>query len=285
MLFGGVCMPFSGVKRKARRLGRRFHSWAKVAELTLSGNRVERVSNLKNTNRPVMLIYGFGATRRTLSIIERRLQKDGYHIFSLNLGGILGTFNTESIEDLGRLIEEKVEAMYKKYNFRGRLTIIGHSKGGLIGHYYIKMLSGDKRVKKLITLGTPHNGNPWALLASMTPAALLLKSVRQMSPTSKLIKALKDKPFPKALRVFSIYSKADTVCPYPVSVLDPANNVTNVEIPNVSHSELLIKKSVYYAVRHALRDEMPTSWEKAAEKDYKDLKEKKETKRFKLIKK
>lgn len=272
------------VKRKLRRLSRRAKNWSTIVGLTLAGNEIEKASRLKNTNRPVMLIYGFGATRRTLAILEQRLRKDGYPIFSINLGGFFGTFNTRSIEELANYIDTKVEKMYKKHRFRGRLTIVGHSKGGLIGHYYIKKQKGKTRIKKLITLGTPHNGTPWALIAALTPLRWVLKSLKQMSPYSDFIKTLKETPFPKSIKVYSIYSKDDTVCPFPMSVLDESKNVKNIEVFGVSHSELLIKKTVYYALRHALKDQVPASWEEVSRKNYKEHLENKKS-RFGLIKK
>lgn len=261
-------MPLSPVKRILRRWARRAESWATVASLTLAGNVVERESNLKNALRPVMLIYGFGATRRTLAILEQRLRNDGFTIFSVNLGGFFGTFNTRSIEELALYIDAKIERLYEKFQFRGRLTIVGHSKGGLIGHYYVKNLRGATRVKTLVTLGTPHNGTPLAFFAALTPLRWVLSSLKQMSPYSDLVRELKNTPFPKKVSVYSIYSKDDTVCPFPMSVLDEAKNVHNVEIPGVTHSELLIKKSIYYALRHAIRGEMPESWEQASRENY-----------------
>lgn len=275
-------MPISKLKRKARRLSRRARSWSTIVKLTLSGNKVEKNSKLKNCRNPVLMIYGFGATRRTLTILEKRLKQDGYTIFSLNLGGFFGTFNTDSIEETARMIDTKIERLYKKYKIRGRLSIVGHSKGGLIGQYYVKFLSGTKRVRTFITLGTPHNGNPWALIAAFSPAGLLLKSLRQMTPMSGFIKRLKKEPFPKGIKVFSIYSKDDTICPFPSAVLDEAENINNIEIYGASHSELLIKKSVYNAIKHALRDEMPESWADVSRKNYQDHVEKKG--KFRLIK-
>lgn len=263
-------MPISHIKRRVRRASLRLKNWLTIAELTLGGNTVERTSNLKNSNRPVMLLYGFGATRRTLSILEKRLQQDGYPIFSVNLGGLFNTFNTDSIEELAHFVEKKVERLYRKYKFRGRLSIIAHSKGGLISQYYVKKLSGSKRVKKLITLGTPHNGSVWALLMSITPVALVMKSIRQMTPRSELISTLRRIPFPRGVKVYSIYSKDDTVAPFPSSVLDEASNVKNIEVPGASHAELLIKKNVYSAIRHALRNEIPSSWEEAGHRDYEE---------------
>lgn len=240
---------------------RRGKSWGTIVALTLRGNRIERKANLKHCKNPVLLLYGFGATRRTFSILERRLYNDGYTVFSINLGGMFGTFNTHAIQDLAAYVDEKIERLYKKYGFRGKLSIISHSKGGLIGTYYVKRLGGDRRVKLLITLGTPHNGNPWAMLALFSPAALIFKSIRQMTPMSDFLKRLKTGPFPKRVKLYSIYSKDDRVSPYPCSVVDEAPNAKNLELEGVSHSEFLIKKNVYNLIKHALNDEMPASLE------------------------
>lgn len=271
-------MSLDDIKRKLKRVRTRTRSWSKIAKLTLSGNKIEKTTDLKNCRNPILMVYGFGATRRTLSILENRLRQDGYTIFSLNLGGFFGTFNTQSIEDSAHYIQNKIEKLYEKHDIRGKLSIVGHSKGGLIGQYYIKILSGTKRVKTLITLGTPHNGTPWCLVASFTPIPWLCKSLKQMAPTSSFIQKIKEIPFPKKVKVYSIYSKDDIVCPFPVSVLDETENVKNIEIPGCSHSELLIKKSVYNAIKHGLRHEMPESWTETSQQNYKDHMEQKKTK-------
>lgn len=254
-------MPVQKLRRSARSIARRIKSWGTIAALTLSGNRIERKADLHKSKNPVLLIYGFGATRRTFSILEKRLYNGGYTVFSINLGGTLGTFNTNPIEELASHIDQKIERLYQKYQFRGKINILAHSKGGLIGHYYIKRLGGDRRVKMLITMGTPHNGSPWALLASFTPAAFMSKSIRQMTPMSNFIRRLKQGPFPKKVKLYSIYSKDDRICVYPGGVLEEAANVKNLEIDGVSHSEFLIKKSVYHVIEHALKDNMPASLE------------------------
>src|SRR3990167_9202224 len=143
-------MTVSGIRRVAWRMARRTKSWGTVVALTLGGNRIERKANLYRSKSPVLLLYGFGATRRTFSILEKRLYNDGCTVFSINLGGLFDTFNTEAIESLASHVDQKIERLYKKYQFRGKLSIISHSKGGLIGRYYIKRLGGDQRVKLLI---------------------------------------------------------------------------------------------------------------------------------------
>ena len=223
--------------------------------LTLEGNKVEKLTDFKKSKHPVLLLYGFGATRRTFAILEQRLRRDGFSVFSLNLGGFLDTFNTRCIEELAEHVDEKIERLFKRYKLK-KISVIGHSEGGLIGRYYVKRLGGSKRVHTLITLGTPHNGNPWALLGLATPLVLLSKSIRQMFPMSPFIRALKQGSFPKNVRFVSIYSRDDRVCFYKSAMLDiPAKspNLKNVEISGMNHIDLVIRKAAYNVIRRELR--------------------------------
>lgn len=216
------------------------------------GNEVVRSTDFTRGARPVLLLPGFMATRRGLTVLERRLRRDGYCVFSLNLGGLLGTFNTRSIEETGLLVREKVERLYRKYDL-GPLTIIGHSKGGLIGRYYIKRLGGHERCAALITMGTPHHGTPTAYVgAALT--GLFAPSIWQLMPMSPFIRRLKEGPFPSHVQFASIYSKADQVAPFPVGIIeaDDHENLVNIEVPNVAHHEFLTRKKVYDIVRQQL---------------------------------
>src|SRR3989338_9456197 len=226
-------MPWKWLKRSARRVHRDLTSTTSFVRMTLEGNKVERITDFTRCDHHVLLLYGFGATRRSFSILERRLRKDGFRVFSINLGGILDTFNTRCIEDLAEFVKNKIDRICDRYTL-GKISIIGHSKGGLIGRYYVKRLKGYKRVKNLITLGTPHNGNPWALLGAFSPLGLFSRSVWQMVPMSPFIRRLKQGPFPKEVRFVSIYSKNDKVCFYTSAILDvngTEGNIKNIELP------------------------------------------------------
>lgn len=45
------------------------------------------------------------------------------------------------------------------------ITIVAHSMGGLISRHYIEELGGNRVVRNLVTVGTPHDGAPEALRA------------------------------------------------------------------------------------------------------------------------
>lgn len=242
-----------------RHLKRDLLNTLTYVKLTLEGNQVERQTDFQSCEHPVLLLYGFGATRRTFRILEERLRRDGFCVFSLNLGGILDTFNTRCIEELSALIDEKIERLCQRYDLK-RISIIGHSKGGLIGRYYVKKLGGWRRVDTLITLGTAHSGNPWAFVGLASPLILLSKSIRQMFPMSPFIRRLKAGRFPSSTRMISIYSRGDRVCFYKSAMLDippNASHLKNIEVMNMTHADLVMRKSAYNVIKRELlaRDE------------------------------
>ena len=242
------------VKRYAKRTKRDLNNTLTYVRLALKGNKVERLTDFTRSEHPVLLLYGYGATRRVFSILEHRLRKDGFGVFSFNLGGAFSTFNTHCIEEKAQLVHEKVERLCKRYNLK-KISIIGHSKGGLIGRYYIKRLGGAKRVRALVTLGTPHGGNPWALVGLFSPLALVSKSIWQMYPMSPFIRRLQKGAWPKHVRFVSIYSKEDRVCFYKSSILDipeGARSMKNVLVPGLTHSDYLIRRAAYNIIKKEL---------------------------------
>ena len=235
-----------------RRLRRDVKDLAGYLNFDRRGNEIVRRADFTRCPRPVLLLYGFLGTRRSCEVLEHRLRRDGYCVWSINLGGLFDLFNTKGIEECAEKVREKVERLYSRYDL-GPLSIIGHSKGGLIGRYYVKRLGGDRRVKNLITLGTPHNGTPAAYLGCAT-VGLVAKSVWQMTPMSPFIRRLKMGAFPGSVRFVSIYSKTDGASPFPSCILENygQGNLFNVEVPAVTHRQLLSKRTVYAVIRREL---------------------------------
>jgi triacylglycerol lipase len=224
-----------------RRLQAETRDLLRYVDVRGVGNEVVRATDFNRCARPVLLLPGFMATRRGLTVLERRLRRDGYCVFSLNLGGFLGTFNTRSIERL-----------YQKHDL-GPLSIIGHSKGGLIGRYYVKRLGGHERTCALVTLGTPHHGTPTAYVgAALT--GLFAPSIWQLMPMSPFIRRLKQGAFPPHVQFASIFSKADTIAPFPAPMIedDGKENLVNIEVPDIAHHHFLTRKRVYDVVRTQL---------------------------------
>jgi triacylglycerol esterase/lipase EstA (alpha/beta hydrolase family) len=214
---------------------------------------VPRLTDFGRCQRPVLLLHGFFATRRTLEVLERRLRRDGYCVFSLNLGGLARTLNTRGIDDCAEYVRAKVERLYERNPALGPLTIIGHSKGGLIAAWYVKKLGGWRRTRTVITLGTPHHGTRAAYAA--LPLGLLARSIWQMAPTSRFLRELQRGSWPAGVRLVSLYSREDKVSRYPSPLVETfgAPYLRNVEVQARGHREFLYKKRVYDVLLAELR--------------------------------
>lgn len=224
-------------------------------DMASQGNIIEHQTDFsKKSLRPVLLIHGFITTRKSVSILEQRLRNDGFDVFSLNLGGFMGRINTRGIAELALIVKNKMDSLSQRFNI-GKVAIIGHSKGGLIGRYYISFLGGDKHVRTLITLGAPHRGSKWAILAAMTVVGLISKSVWQMMPASKLMRKLAKTPIPENIYTVSICSHGDgVVAPERARLEIPpgATHIKNIELIGYSHTDYLIKRGVYEVIKSSL---------------------------------
>ena len=124
------------------------------------------------------------------------------------------------------------------------MTLIGHSLGGLVIRYYARHFPSP-RVRRLLTLGTPHRGT--ILARRWLPA---------LAPGSKLLVALNaaDRP-PQQFDVITIYSSFDAL------ILPPANavydNAFNIQLNNVGHNALLTSKRVYGLIAENLAAPLP----------------------------
>lgn len=223
-------------------------------EFDRTTNKIVRRTDFTNCPRPVLMLYGFLATRQSFEILEHRLRRDQFCVWSMNLGGWQDAFNTDAIDVLAEKVRDKIERLYQRFPQMGPLSIIGHSKGGLIGSYYVKRLGGDRRVKNLITLGTPHNGSPSAYFG-IAAYGLISRSIWQLTPMSPFIRRLKSGAFPREVGLTSIFSKADKVNAFPSCILEDAGvvpNLRNIEVAEVNHRELLTSRTVYQVVRREL---------------------------------
>jgi triacylglycerol esterase/lipase EstA (alpha/beta hydrolase family) len=212
-----------------------------------------RAADFDRAERPVLLLNGFMATRRAVEVLERRLRRDGYTVFSFNLGAVQQVIR-RGIDDLADHVRTKVERLYERHPGMGPLTIIGHSQGGLVGAWYVKKLGGWRRVRALVTMGTPHRGAPAALAA--LPLGLLAPAVVQMAPRSRFLRRLASGDWPAGVRLTSIWSRQDLLAPYPSAVVETCGlpQVRNVEVRVDGHRDFLFRRGIYQTVLEDLRD-------------------------------
>ncbi|MGW1881070.1 esterase/lipase family protein [Streptomyces sp. NPDC001970] len=199
---------------------------------------------LPTTQRPpVVLLHGFIDNRSVFVLLRRSLARNGWrHVESLNYSPLTCDIRTAA-ELLGRHIEE----ICARTGHR-EVDIVGHSLGGLIGRYYVQRLGGDRRVRTLVTLGTPHSGTSVAPLASAHPI------VRQMRPGSAVLEELR-LPAPGCrTRFVSFWSDLDQLMvPLEGACLDhPDLIVRNVRVSGIGHLALPVHPTIAASIREAI---------------------------------
>jgi pimeloyl-ACP methyl ester carboxylesterase len=73
--------------------------------------------------------------------------------------------NRRSAAQLGAVIDQ--------WNVSAPITIIAHSMGCLIARYYVERLGGKRRIERVVLLGGPHSGTPYAFAALLSGPNLL----------------------------------------------------------------------------------------------------------------
>jgi triacylglycerol lipase len=117
---------------------------------------------------PVVLVHGmFGFDRvgmlglrlHYFRGIERHLEKLGCQVH------VVAVPPMASVPARANVLVEKIEALH-----HDKVDVIAHSLGGLDTRYALAKLGLAKRVRSLVTIGTPHRGTP---IASLGPVLLL----------------------------------------------------------------------------------------------------------------
>jgi len=191
----------------------------------------------------MLLVHGFLATPRVVGRLASGLSRLGYCPHGVDLGGLFGRFNARPVEELAGVLADRVEQLARDHRCE-RIDLVGHSEGGLIGRYYIQKLDGARRVRHLVTLGTPHRGPPLAYSGNLLRP--VVASPRQMAPGSPLLRDLADDSFPASVRLTSIYSPRDAICPPLSCRLETrgAPHLKNVEVMRGGHLDLLFSVGI-----------------------------------------
>lgn len=147
---------------------------------------------------PILLVHGIIDNHSIFALMERALRRRGFSDLSWFDYGLLTRDVRAAAVDFGAAVEKL--AARSGYE---QVHVIGHSLGGLIARYYVQRLGGHRRIRTLVTLGTPHAGTELARMGQLMPI------VRQLRPTSDLIAELAE-PAPEVpTRFVAFYSDLD----------------------------------------------------------------------------
>ena len=184
--------------------------------------------------RTLVFVHGLATNRSGFLLLQTALRLAGHHrqvAVSLRRNGSIEALAIELKREIGRRVGG------------GRVDLIAHSMGGLVARFYLQQLGGERRVDRLITLGTPHQGTH---AANFLPSPL----VRQLLPGGPFIRHLNALPPPERTRVTSIVAGRDLLVQPVEAAACPFGEIRRLE--DLGHLELLFRPEVFAAVATAL---------------------------------
>ena len=201
-----------------------FHQWVMPEQLT------HEISPTHPT--PILLVHGYLSNRGIFWQLRKRLFAAGLGpIYALNLEPLMG-----SIDNMVPALAEHIEKICRETN-AAQITVVAHSMGGLVTRRYMSLqASRALRIKRFITLGSPHHGTEMARFSVGKCVAEMCTASAWLSTLESAEAAIEKPP------TLSIYTlNDDLVYPPESSKLDWAENVP---MAAVGHVSLLFSKPV-----------------------------------------
>jgi triacylglycerol lipase len=189
--------------------------------------------------RPVVLVHGtFGDRRHLLEPLSTALLGQGYCVFSLDYGNRA----TQDISTSARTLKQFTTAVLAATGAR-KVSMVGHSQGGMMPRYYVKFLGGAKKVDDLVGL-VPSNhgtddtgpGNPLTqgLFGAACPAC-----VQQTAGSPFLTRLNAGDETPGHVSYTQITTRYDeVVTPYLSAYLAPGRKTTNITLQDLCPYDL-----------------------------------------------
>jgi len=103
---------------------------------------------------PVVLVHGtFERMAQNWKLISPLLKKKGYCVFALDYG-------TNGLGRIGRSAQELDVFVNRVLSYTGaeKVSLVGHSQGGMMPRYWIKYLGGKSQVEDLVGLAPSNYG-------------------------------------------------------------------------------------------------------------------------------
>jgi triacylglycerol lipase len=171
-----------------------------------------------------VLVHGTFATT-SWQLIGPALARRGYCVFTFDYGN-LGTGEIgRSAHELAAFVDRLLARTHAR-----KVSIVGHSEGGMMPRYYIRFLGGAAKVRDLIALSPSNHGteNPFVLEGAAMGCAAC---AQQMALGSYFLDRLNSGDEAPPPVEYTVIQTADdeVVIPYTSAFLHgPAARVTNV---------------------------------------------------------
>jgi len=187
---------------------------------------------------PVLLVHGINDTGAVFDKMAFYLRQQGLSVYTVDLVPNNGS------GVLDKLAQQVANYVNDTFAVEQSLDIVGFSMGGIVSRYYIQRLGGINRVRRLITISSPHKG-------TIVAYGSWLAGALQMRPHSDFINDLNsDVEMLNQLNFTSIWT------PYDLMILPATSSQLGIGkeiiLPVVLHPLMLTDTRVLTKVVEAL---------------------------------
>jgi triacylglycerol lipase len=183
---------------------------------------------------PIVLVYGtFAAT--DWQLVGPSLADRGYCVFTFSYGNL----GTGEIGKSAQQLDSFVNRLLARTRAR-KVSIVGHSEGGLMPRYYVRFLGGAAKVDDLVGLAPSNHGtqSPLGLEGAALGCTACAQQLAYGSSFLDRLNAGDETPGPVDYTVVET-AYDQVVLPYTSAFLNgPAARVTNVALQDRCGSDL-----------------------------------------------
>lgn len=190
---------------------------------------------------PVIIVHGtFGDQKSLLDKLSGAMVDRGFCVYSLDYGNR----GTRAIEDSAAELKTFVGQVLDATG-AAKVSMVGHSQGGLMPRYYIKFLGGDQVVDDLVGLAPSNHGttasgphdNP--LTGSEAQVVFCQACIQQEAGSEFLTNLNAGDETPGLVSYTQVTTRYDTVVvPHTSGYLEPGERTTNVTIQDKCPGDL-----------------------------------------------
>jgi triacylglycerol lipase len=184
---------------------------------------------------PVVLVHGtFESAADNWSTVSPQIKSSGYCVFALEYGD-RGTGDiAASADQLARFVDAVLGATGAR-----KVSLVGHSQGGMMPRHYIKFLNGATKVDDLVGLAPSNHGttNPGAFVTGAT----VCQACDQQRAGSAFLQELNaGDETPGRVSYTVVQTRYDeVVTPYTSAFLAGADNTANILLQDACPAEVI----------------------------------------------
>jgi len=193
---------------------------------------------------PIIFVHGLYHNHTAWYLYLRWFRRWGWrHMKAINLRG-----KFRSIHEFARILADEVEKVIAETQSE-KVDLVGQSMGGLVIRTYLSENSGQAKIRRVVTLGSPHRGSKLAVFG-------LGQGAKEMIPGSAFLESLNQGvQIPEGGRFYAIYTIVDNMVLPNESANLTWDGVKNLETRIVNHVGLAYCKHTARLVKECLDED------------------------------